>query len=124
MSKLLHLLFMILIIPFLLSAKEEEVAEDFLLLDPQISAIYDRGEYLLYNCNDKHWVCTRKVEFDQCERLRKSAIADNMEFLPCVGIKKYEKVEKCITEQKRVTYNGVSNRFCLHPKRSKDELSF
>jgi len=85
---------------------------DILLMDPYPSTKYLRGQYLLYDCIDKHWVCTSKAEFGACKDGRTIAQADKQDKLPCAPIKEFESESQCNKVQARLTSSASSMRSC------------
>lgn len=85
---------------------------DFLQQDPNMDAKYQKGRWLVYDCIDQHWVCTREEEFRYCEKLRKKAILDKEEALPCAYFKKFQSREMCWNEQLRLTNRAEHYLFC------------
>lgn len=85
---------------------------DFLQQDPTMNTKYQRGRWLVYDCVDQHWVCTRKEEFEYCQKLRKKALLDKEKVLPCAYFKKFDKRELCWQEQLRLTNRANYYRFC------------
>ncbi len=106
------------------AAVENDKALDILLLDPFLSAKYERGEYLLYDCEAKHWVCTVESEFKRCKLQRE--IDERLENpqVSCAPIKKYASNESCIQKQIRLTNADMQNRFCRHSELRKLDMKF
>jgi hypothetical protein len=94
-------------------------AVDILLLDNELSVLYSRGGYLLYDCQSKHWVCTSKNEKVRCDNARKFAIKENEENLPCAIIKLFDDEKSCQKKQQIIIDSAMENRFCMHPERRK-----
>lgn len=92
---------------------QAEESQDILLQDPNLSLKYQRGKYLVYDCIDKHWVCTGEPEFDNCIDGREIAISENYERLPCVPIMQFDEVKACQKVQTRLTDRAFTMRDCL-----------
>ena len=45
-----------------------EVGVDFAQQDSFMSDLYQKGAYLVYDCERLHWVCTGAEEFNQCAK--------------------------------------------------------
>lgn len=95
------------------SNAEAEATVDILLMDPNLSLKYQRGKYLVYDCIDKHWVCTGEPEFDACEDTREISLRETYERLPCVPITAFNDVETCQKIQTKVTDRAEFMRHCL-----------
>ena len=103
---------------------QEEENEDILLSDPYLSVLYQRGRHLLYNCIDKHWVCTGKAEFDSCIETRNESLKDNDTNLPCAPVRIFISEDECVAHQASIINAATENRFCLHPNRRAEELVY
>lgn len=103
---------------------EEQANQDILLSDPYLSLLYQRGSYLIYNCYDKHWVCSGKAEYDSCLEERNFAIDENEDKLPCAPIQQFTSEKACQEYQTQLTDFNMENRFCLHPERREIELVY
>lgn len=94
-------------------------AVDRLDVDQQkgrLSTKYTKGAYLLYDCYDKHWVCTDKLEAENCEEKRREGILEHDLRLPCAVLKKHETNSSCIDHQKWVTDQNFTIIFCDNKK--------
>lgn len=100
-----------------------EVGVDFDQQDPFVNEIYQKGNYLVYDCVGKYWVCTGKTEFKVCKRNRKQAIEYFDKNIRCAHFAEFNSREECYKEQQRMTHYGDISRFCQHPlerQRTKD----
>lgn len=100
-----------------------EVGVDFDQQDPFVNEIYQKGNYLVYDCLGKYWVCTGETEFKACKRERVQAIDESEKNIKCAHFAEFGSREECYKEQQRITHHGVINRFCQHPferQRTKD----
>ncbi len=111
------LLFFILCICVVIDvyAQSGSQGSDFDNSDPALDAYYLRGEYLVYDCNTDHWVCTKKLEYNRCKTQRKEALLDLERRLPCAFFNEFKTNELCAKEQQRLTNEARGNRFCFHP---------
>lgn len=100
----------------LASPEMSEKNKELLLLDSELSDLYQRGPFLVYDCVNKHWVCTASNEFKRCEGGRVKAIEDKKAKMPCVPVKDFKTEASCITQQKYVTNSGMSSVSCIHPE--------
>ena len=92
-----------------------EESTDILLFDNELSAFYQRGEFLVYDCAGKHWVCTGERESERCMESRKYSILENQDNLPCAVLKKFKNHKICTLEQGKLVDENMRNRFCMHP---------
>lgn len=96
-------------------AKEQEIdrdSDDFLLRDPNLNYKYQKGPYLVYDCQDHHWVCTGRLEYMRCEDQREHTKRQNGDFYTCQTIKKFESLDSCLSRQRRMTDYNPTDRFC------------
>ena len=94
-------------------------AEDSLDIDQQkerLSLKYTRGPYLLYDCVDKHWVCTDEREMQSCEKSRQESLLERDQYFSCAYIEKFKNSKICIEKQKWLTTFAVDIIFCLNPE--------
>lgn len=104
------------------STKEEKKSDqdsenniDILLQDPNLSLKYTKGKFLLYDCYDKHWVCTSKFEYQSCRDLRKILIKDHTARLNCSPVKEFISENACHLAQKGLVVRKMGLRTCIHP---------
>lgn len=129
MSKFILVIFTIFVFCFSTvmaqtNQKLSEAGEDILLQDPQLSSLYQRGPFLVYDCISKHWVCTAKPEKNRCNLARSEAIAENDEKLPCATVKAFKDHLECVKFQGFVTNSNMGNRFCMHPTVRRMEFNY
>lgn len=111
--KMIKFALVFLCFSFQLFAQDSNKAgQDILLMDPYLSTKYQRGSYLLYDCYDKHWVCTAKAEFDTCQDARSTASKNKDDKLPCMPLKAFESEAKCNEIQARIVSSSYGNRDC------------
>ena len=79
----------------------------------QISKLYRSGEYLIYDCNNRHFVCADEISFNECREKRNFAIDKRFFLLPCAPLKKFEHYEVCVETQYSKTYQMGNRDFCF-----------
>ena len=107
-----------------IEAPNKYIGVDILLLDNELSLLYSRGPYLVYDCQNRHWVCTGKNEVERCNNAREFAIGENEMRLPCAVIKVFEDEKSCQKKQQVVIDAALENRFCMHPVRREQIKSY
>jgi hypothetical protein len=105
-------------------AQQKEEAQDIALEDPQMSRKYFKGGYLMYDCYDRHWVCTTKAMSNACDDQREKAIDRNSLKLPCATWQSYADHDTCAIEQKRLVELGMQFSFCTHQRAKKHFIEF
>jgi hypothetical protein len=81
----------------------------------QIDWNYKAGEYLLFNCERKHFACVNLEGFHHCSEERKYAIENKMAILPCAPLKKFSEKKLCVEKNYQVVDQNAMKRFC-YPK--------
>ena len=81
-----------------------------------LSAKYNEGSILIYDCEDEHWVCADKVAEDECSAQRRKEITENEFQLSCAVFKSFKQDQSCFNEQKRLIINAVKMNFCTNFK--------
>lgn len=102
----------------------DEQSQDVLLSDPYLSLLYQRGAFLIYNCHDRHWVCSGEAEYKSCLEERNYALDEKTSKLPCAPIQKFKSDKACQEYQARLTDFNMGDRFCLHPDRRETERNY
>ena len=93
--------------------KRDKSKDDITLSDPDLSIKYQRGRFLMYDCEDKHWVCTQKLEFDRCSEKRKYVDFIKGQLYPCAPVKPFASEAECVKRQRKFTEKNHSVRSCL-----------
>jgi hypothetical protein len=102
-------------VEYIQRGEDYDGTQDISLSDPNLSLKYVRGAFLLYDCYEKHWVCTTKFEFRNCRETRDELLKDNTLELNCTPIKEFKSEAECVEEQRRITSRAIELRTCLHP---------
>jgi hypothetical protein len=97
------------------STNSSKDSMDILLQDPNLSLKYTKGKFLLYDCYDKHWVCTSKYEYQACRDLRKILLKDHTARLNCSPVKQFSSEKDCQLAQKSLVTRKMGLRTCIHP---------
>lgn len=98
-----------LLITSALGQKEDEDGEKLL------SDKYYSGPYLVYDCQDKHWVCTDKEAVESCNAARKRALERKGITMPCFVVKEYKKYKGCLKSNKKMINQIGDTKYCYHP---------
>lgn len=106
------------------NASIEEQVQDFAQMDPYMSDAYIKGPYLMYDCDDNHWVCSGEAEYKRCDGLRNDAIKRKDKNLRCTKFFKFSTIEKCHEKQLEMIGNQAYQRFCLHPEIRKRQVHY
>lgn len=93
-------------------------AVDDVIDDRDISDKFQLGRYLVYDCLESTWVCTRKAEFDRCIEHRRDAKLTFRKNLRCANFNKYETTKACQKVQQNMVNRGNANHFCENQDKS------
>lgn len=96
------------------STKDQGVDID--QLDPNLSYKYQKGRFLLYDCKDNHWVCTKSIEFERCKKSRKKEILDGFDHFSCGHFRPFQSVDDCHKKQLKLTNQNLDFAFCHKTK--------
>ena len=98
----MHLFFLIFLSSFTVFAREDYV----------INIQYRGGDNLIYDCNEKYFVCVSDTGRDQCETDRQEAKDNGKENYPCAVLKVYKKKEDCLQKQYEIANVNALKRYC------------
>lgn len=90
----------------------------------QISDKYQSGNHLIYDCDDMHWVCVIKEDFDNCYSRTAKALRTGRHRLDCVSESEYESPKDCHKRQLELVKESFYPRFCINPNERKRFIGF
>lgn len=93
---------------------DEERRKEILL--PRIDRKYRAGGYLIYDCEDQHFVCADARGFDQCELDRQTSREEGRLILSCSPLKRFQTYELCLEEFYRLMHKASPKTICVNPK--------
>jgi hypothetical protein len=98
-------------------ARADDQLQVKLTYDPLVDVIsekYEAGPYLIYDCQEKHWVCVLEPYFIACEDQRKmdSSLIENAKH-SCAPIGKFPNKISCFQRQLFLTTHHHGDRFCI-----------
>lgn len=86
------------------------------VFDPRrdvISDDYEAGAFLIYNCEQQHWVCVLEEYYEKCQQMREQDARFKKEFARCAPVKEFDVKFSCFQEQLRLVSNVDSARLCV-----------
>lgn len=113
---------------FILSTAFAEVSEeiplpsDFEMKNDNISEKYLAGAFLIYDCEEKHWVCVLQEDYKVCESNREKAVKNKERQLPCAPIGEFPTKRSCFQRELYLAGQAHGHRFCLLDDIKKEEL--
>ena len=78
-----------------------------------LSADYLAGPFLIYDCQNKHWVCVMEEFFEECRQLREEDKRFNKDTARCAPVGEFAVKFSCFQEQLRLTTNVDPSRLCV-----------
>lgn len=95
--------------------------------DPRRDIISDKyvaGPYLIYDCQDKHWVCVEESFFEECRTMREEDKRQKKTFARCAPVGEFEVKFSCFQEQLRLTGNVDPEKLCVLDNWKRKQISF
>lgn len=83
----------------------------------RLSSRYFRGGVLVYDCRDRHFVCTSISSANECHDERMWFINKDRFELPCAPIKQFKDHESCVSEQYKRVHDIPEARWCYNDKK-------
>lgn len=121
-----NLLFLTLIVAF--SAVADESAKfisDFDVRTDIISDNYEAGQYLIYDCKEKHWTCVMETYFKECaEKREKDLLNIDEVYHSCAPIEKYPNKRSCFQRQLFLTSHNFGQRVCVKESWKEKNIEF
>lgn len=116
---------LILTLLFSLSAAAQTSDKVLAGYDPKtdiISEKYEAGPYLIYDCQEGHWVCVLEEYYKECETKRARDLASAGVKHSCAPIGIFPTKKSCFQRQLFLTTHNQGNRFCIKDSWKQKEL--
>ena len=104
------------------AVEEIPLPADFEMKNDNISEKYLAGAFLIYDCEEKHWVCVLQEDYKACESKRKVSADKKERNLPCAPIGEFPSKRSCFQRQLYLSGHAHGYRFCLLDEIKKEEL--
>lgn len=88
-------------------SKEAESFEEFDTARDELSEKYMAGPHLVFDCEDKHWVCVADDEKKNCEAKRDELKLKKERQLSCTYFRTFESKKECFTYQQSLISNAT-----------------
>jgi len=85
---------------------------------------YEAGPHLIYDCNEKHWVCVMESFWDKCRDQRTTDLQDKKVFLSCAPIGTFTNKRSCFQRQLFLTSNNHGVSLCVNDEWKQKEAKF
>ena len=104
------------------SSSEEEASFDD--LNDVISDKLDAGRYLIYDCQEKHWVCVLESYYKDCELRRSMDAKSDSVHHSCAPVGALPSKKSCFQRVLYLTSQHVGTRFCVKDQWKKKSVKF
>lgn len=102
----------------------EKVLNDY---DPKtdiISEEYEAGPYLMYDCQQKHFVCVLENYYKECQEKRDKDIHEKKLHLSCAPIEQMPNKKSCFQKQLFFVSQNHGTKFCVGESWKQKEIDF
>lgn len=121
----MNALLLVFMMSFAFAAEEADyIPFDFVMAKDNISEKYLAGAHLIYDCEEKHFVCVLAEDKRSCEEKRLLAMQKKEKFLPCAFIGFLPTKRSCFQRQLFLVSQAHGNRFCLNEKMKHEEPDY
>ncbi len=81
-----------------------------------ISLKYYEGSFLMYDCQENHWVCTNKDTFNNCVVSYEESIHEGGK-RTCIPYQSYEELPLCLAKQQSLINSNIDiEKICFQSK--------
>jgi hypothetical protein len=81
----------------------------------QLNRDYFAGEFLVYDCQLKAWICTGEGEFQLCQNRHEKDLRIKSPLLSCLPLQGFNDRKTCYQTLKKVSYLQSGELLCHHP---------
>ena len=74
------------------------------------------GSWLIYDCQEQHWTCVIKADFDECAELRKKDKIKRIKRLRCAPIGEFPTKKSCFQRQLYMVGQSHGSRVCVNDR--------
>ncbi|MBI2521189.1 MAG: hypothetical protein HYV97_12250 [Bdellovibrio sp.] len=80
----------------------------------RISRKYSEGEFLIYDCQSRHFACVDEASYQRCKSERKTGLDTKASrVLPCAPLKFFSKFADCTKKQYVLQHRRHNKSMCL-----------
>jgi len=94
----------------------ENDAVSKLRAEPYISIRYRRGNFLIYDCRKRHYLCVNKQGFAKCKKERSDSLDRKRNNLRCTPLKSYETQKDCFAASYKQIHSIKNKSFCVNQR--------
>ncbi|HXH29459.1 MAG TPA: hypothetical protein VNJ01_01480 [Bacteriovoracaceae bacterium] len=74
---------------------------------------YQDGEFLIYNCREKHWACVKSETFDECLEDRNADPSELDPLHSCAPVGRFATTRSCFDRQSFMSTQAFGTRVCV-----------
>jgi hypothetical protein len=118
-------LFLVLLIGSAASVISDDRPKALAGFDPKVDIIaenYEAGAYLIYDCEEGHWVCVTAAYYKECELKREQDLQTDLVRGRCAPLGGLPTKKSCFQRQLFMTGHNHGNRFCILPEWKEKEI--
>lgn len=80
------------------------------------------GSWLIYNCQERHWTCVIKEDFDECAEKRDRDKVKRKKRLRCAPLGEFPTKKSCFQRQLYMVGQNHGSRVCVNDRWKQREL--
>lgn len=122
--KMLLGLFLVLFSEAFAANDGEKVLAGFDAKTDLIADNYEAGRFLLYDCEEGHWVCVTEPFFQECEQKRAHDITTKKVKARCAPLGSFPTKKSCFQRELFLTSQAHGAKFCILKDWKEKELRF
>lgn len=103
----------VLLLGLLLASAPDLRSQEEVILPVRISEAYNSGPYLIFNCQNQHWVCVTEDNFKECQSERIEDIALARARSSCAPVKRFVTERSCFERQLYLISQNYGDRICV-----------
>jgi hypothetical protein len=123
MSLKLMIFFLLMSLGFSAQAGEKVLAGYDAKVDV-IAENYEAGAFLIYDCEEDHWVCVLGEYYKECQDKRDEDLASKKLGLRCAPITEFPTKKACFQKSLFMTSQNQGKRFCTGNDWKEKEIEF
>jgi predicted DNA-binding WGR domain protein len=87
--------------------------------EPKISQEFSQGNFLIYDCKQRSFVCVNEPSYLLCKEKRSRGYRERKKVLPCAPLKEFPSQSKCFEKQYKLIHSQSEKSYCQNSKNSK-----
>lgn len=112
---------------FALPILADDGAKSLNEFDPRtdiISEKYEAGPFLIYDCEDQHYVCVMESFYKECLEKRSIDLHEQKIKVGCAALSETPNKKSCFQKQLFMSSQNHGKRFCIGPEWKQKEIDW